>query len=107
MRIILLSCFALPLAVSAQTGATEWKSEGVVYVSHSPYATLHGVPVSAVKMGDGFWTARRQANVEKSIPTLLGELEQHGIVDNFLRLAGKKDVAVGAPKIAQQCLKAV
>jgi hypothetical protein len=80
-----------------KTAPGEWKSAGLVDDSHSPYAKLHGVPIRAVKMGDGFWTARRKANVEKSIPTLLAELEQHGIVDNFLRLEGKKDVPRRGP----------
>ena len=73
------------------------QSAGVVAVTRSPYATLHGVPVRAVKMGDGFWSARRAVNVEKSIPTMLAELEQHGVVDNFLRLEGKKDVPRRGP----------
>ena len=70
---------------------------GVVTSRHSPYAKLHGVPIRAVKMGDGFWSARRAINVEKSIPTMLAELEQHGMVDNFLRLEGKKEVARRGP----------
>jgi len=48
-------------------------------------------------MGDGFWTPRRTINVEKSIPTMLEQLEQHGIVDNFLRLSGKKNVLRRGP----------
>jgi uncharacterized protein len=63
----------------------------------SPYAKLHGVPIRAVTMGDGFWTARRAINIEKSIPTLLEELEQHGVVDNFLRLEGKSEAARRGP----------
>jgi hypothetical protein len=58
---------------------------------------MHGVPIRAVKMGDGFWTGRRAINVEKSIPTMLAELEEHGIVDNFLRLEGKKNVPRRGP----------
>jgi len=73
-------CLAFPALAGAQ---------GVVDVSHSPYAKLHGTPVHAVKMGDGFWSARRAVNEEKSIPSMLDELKQHGIVDNFLRLEGK------------------
>src|ERR1039458_5171031 len=41
--------------------------------------------------------ARRAINVEKSIPTMLAELEQHGVVDNFLRLEGKKDTPRRGP----------
>jgi len=50
-----------------------------------------------VKMGDGFWATRRAINEEKSIPSMLAELEQHGIVDNFLRLEGKKNVPRRGP----------
>lgn len=85
------------LLASAQTPASDWQSQGVVYVSHSPHATLHAVPIRAVRMGEGFWAARRQTNVEKSIPTMLDELERHGIVDNFLRLEGKQNVPRRGP----------
>ena len=78
MRAFLLLCIPALLA-AADSG---WQSEGIVSVTHSPHAKLHAVPISAVKMGDGFWTARRAINVEKSIPTLLAELEEHGVVDN-------------------------
>jgi uncharacterized protein len=84
--------FLLPLLVVAPL-----LSQGVVSVDHSPYAKLHGVPIHAVKMGDGFWSARRAINVEKSIPTMLAELEQHGVVDNFLRLEGKTKAARRGP----------
>ena len=97
MRTLLIACLVCPWLVAAQGAPSDWKSAGVVDVSRSPYARMHGVPIGAVKMGDGFWAARRKANVEKSIPTLLAELEQHGIVDNFLRLQGKKDVPRRGP----------
>jgi hypothetical protein len=93
MRRFLWLCILAPLL-----GAEgDWQSQGVVSVSHSPYAKLHAVPIRAVKMGEGFWSARRAVNVEKSIPTMLAELEQHGVVDNFLRLEGKKDVERRGP----------
>src|ERR1039458_588111 len=93
MRTFLLLCIA-PLLLAADS---DWQSEGIVSVTHSPHAKLHAVPIHAVKMGDGFWSARRAINVEKSIPTMLAELEQHGVVDNFLRLEGKKDVPRRGP----------
>jgi hypothetical protein len=40
-------------------------------------------------MGEGFWLERMQTNAEKSIPTLLGLLEEQGVVDNFRRLSGR------------------
>jgi uncharacterized protein len=90
MRILLP--LALASFAAAQTAPDGWQSQGVVYVAHSPYAKLHSVPVSAVRVGDGFWSARRQTNVDKSIPTMLTELEQHGVVNNFLRLEGQKNL---------------
>ena len=94
MRILLLVTLAAGALMGADNG---WQSEGIVSVSRSPYAKLHAVPIHAVKMGDGFWSARRAINVEKSIPTMLAELEEHGVVDNFLRLEGKKDVPRRGP----------
>ena len=93
MRIFLL----LSIATLLPGADSDWQSAGVVSVTHSPYAKLHSVPIRAVKMGDGFWSARRAINLEKSIPTMLAELEQHGVVDNFLRLEGKKDVPRRGP----------
>jgi DUF1680 family protein len=94
MRTFLLLCIAAPLLCAADSG---WQSEGIVSDTRSPHAKLHSVPIRAVKMGEGFWSARRAINVEKSIPTMLVELEQHGVVDNFLRLEGKKDVPRRGP----------
>ena len=69
----------------------------VVDTSRSPYARLHGVPVQAVRMGEGFWTPRLRVNVEKSIPALLDLLEEHGAVDNFRRLGARKAVSRRGP----------
>src|SRR5882762_3512614 len=66
-----------------------WKDQGVLNLANSPYAKLHTVPVRAVTITDGFWSKRRKINVEKSIPSMLTELEQHGRMDNFRRLVGK------------------
>ena len=52
---------------------------GVLRLENSPFAKLHNVPVSAVKIQDGFWSPRRKTNVEKSIPTMLTLLEEHGV----------------------------
>ena len=71
---------------------SNWRDQGVVYLDHSLNARLHTVPVQAVHMGEGFWTARRRAATERSLPTLLTELEEHGVVDNFRRLAGHSDL---------------
>src|SRR5580692_1134264 len=93
MRTLLLVCLFAPL-LAADSG---WKSEGIISDTHSPHVKLHAIPIRAVKMGDGFWSARRAINVDKSIPTMLAELEQHGVVDNFLRLESKKNVPRRGP----------
>src|SRR5262249_51419220 len=58
------------------------------------------VPVNAVTMGNGFWAARRKAIFEKSIPGSLTMIEQSGVMDNFRRLTGKKDVPYRRPVFA-------
>jgi len=82
------------------TGASEspeWKNEGVLNLVKSPHAKLRNVPVHAVTITSGFWAARRQTNVEKSIPSMEKLLEGNGRMDNFLRLAGKSDAAQRGP----------
>src|ERR1700674_1902092 len=74
---------ALVLAFAMVSAADNWRDQGVLYLDHSAKAALHPVPVRAVRLGDGFWQDRRLVNVERSIPTMLELLEQHGIVDNF------------------------
>lgn len=72
-------------------------AQAVVDTGKSPYAKLHPVPVRAVSLAGGYWEPRRRVNVEKSIPTMLQLIEQHGAVDNFRRLTGKKNVARRGP----------
>jgi uncharacterized protein len=75
-----------------------WNDQGVLNLSHSPYAKLHNVPVSAVTIENGFWGARREVNAAKSIPTMHGLLESNGRMDNFRRLIGKSSaVPIGGP----------
>jgi hypothetical protein len=70
-----------------------WQSAGIADTSASPYAKLHPIPIRAVSMGGGFWAERMRANVEKSLPSMLQLLEEHGYVDNFRRLSGRSPVA--------------
>jgi DUF1680 family protein len=69
----------------------DWKDEGVLFVDKSPYAKLHNIPVRAVTITQGFWGARRETNVEKSIPSMEKLLEANGRMNNFLRLVGKSN----------------
>ncbi|MCU0247348.1 MAG: glycoside hydrolase family 127 protein, partial [Bryobacter sp.] len=91
MRLILL-CAAVGLL-----GAADWRDQGVIHLADSPHAQLHPVPVRAVKMEPGFWRSRMEVNASRSIPTLLELLEQHGAIDNYLRLTGRKDVPRRGP----------
>ena len=87
----------LPRLVSRGDLSADWKSEGVIYLDHSLNARLHTVPVSAVRVDDGFWAARRKVTTERSLPTLLDLLEEHGVFDNFRRLSGRKNVPRRGP----------
>ena len=86
------------LLLSAQAPRPdEWKDEGVIYLDHSLNARLHPVPIQAVHLGDGFWSARRKVTTERSLPTLLELLEEHGVVDNFRRLSDRPDLPRKGP----------
>src|SRR5215813_1196508 len=74
-----------------------WKDQGVLNLAHSPYAKLKSVPVHAVTIQDGFWSARRAANVNTSIPSMGKLLEVNGRMDNFRRLIGKSDAPQRGP----------
>lgn len=74
-----------------------WNQQGVWATQQSPNVKLHSVPVRAVKLGTGFWAPRLEANQKRSLPSLLVLLEEHGVVDNFRRLSGRKNVARRGP----------
>ncbi|MGH9593446.1 MAG: hypothetical protein ACRD5L_10175, partial [Bryobacteraceae bacterium] len=88
---------AIFLMCAAAVSAADWRDEGVLYLNSSPNAVMHPVPVHAVTIGEGFWYARRKANVERSIPTMLQLLEANGVVDNFRRLSGRKNAPLRGP----------
>lgn len=72
-------------------GAASWRDQGILYVDKSPYAKLRNVPVHAVTITQGFWGARREVNVNRSIPSMENLLEANGRMTNFLRLAKQSD----------------
>jgi uncharacterized protein len=84
-------------ADTSDNSAANWRDEGVLFVDKSPYAKLHNVPVHAVTITEGFWGARREVNVDKSIPSMEKLLEANGRMNNFLRLAGKSDAQQHGP----------
>jgi len=73
------------------------KDEGILNVDKSPYAKLHNVPVHAVTIMEGFWGARREMNVKKSLPSMEKLLEANGRMNNYLRLVGKSDAQQSGP----------
>jgi uncharacterized protein len=73
------------------------QDDGIINTRNSPYAKLKSVPVRAVTVTPGFWSKRRQTNVESSIPSMRDELLQHGRMDNFLRLEGKSSAPQVGP----------
>jgi DUF1680 family protein len=89
---ILLGLVVASMLASGQSDDS-WKSQGILYLDHSPSAKLRDLPVSAVKMYDGFWAKRMEINADRSVPTMLQELEDHGVVNNFRRLAGHSSQA--------------
>ncbi len=80
------------LAGIAAAQSLAWKDRPVLDTSKSALAILHGVPVSAVAVRDGFWSPRRKAAISVSLPTFLELLEENGEIDNFRRLSGRKNV---------------
>ena len=95
----------MPLAMQVSTsdvssGAvslTPWQDQGILNLTNTPHARLHGVPVRAVSIEQGFWSKRRTTNVERSIPSMRVQLEQHGRMENFRRLVGKSSAAQQGP----------
>jgi len=86
-----------PSPAARSSAGPDWKDEGVLNLTKSPHAKLRNVPVHAVTITSGFWAARRQTNVDKSIPSMEKLLEANGRMDNFLRLAGKSDAQQRGP----------
>src|SRR5438094_1902809 len=88
---------ASPSAAGGSSPSSDWKNQGLLNLAKSSHAKLRNVPVHAVNITSGFWAARRQTNVEKSIPSMEKLLEANGRMDNFLRLASKSDAPQRGP----------
>lgn len=83
-------CGARAADDSGGPSADAWRDAGLVATARSPGAKLHAVPIRAVKMKEGFWLPRMEANRRNGIPKLYEQLESHGILDNFRRVSGRK-----------------
>ena len=64
----------------------------VIDTSRSPHTRLQGLPVSAVTLGKGFWRPRLEANRTTGLPALHHQLEERGVIDNFRRIYGAREV---------------
>lgn len=90
-RYILFAMLMLTMTALAGKDKKE-RAAGIVATSASPYAVLHDVPISAVQMGEGFWRTRMEKNRTAGVRQLYSLLEEHGVIDNFRRLSGRKNV---------------
>ncbi len=91
-------CLVAALVLAGPTTPQpDWRSEGVIYLDHSLNSRLRPAPVQAVHLTDGFWSSRRAVTTQRSIPTMLELLEQHGEIDNFRRLSGRKNAPRRGP----------
>jgi uncharacterized protein len=89
----MIAGFLVTLALTALAAKDKKeRAVGVVSTSKSPHAILHDVPISAVQMGEGFWRTRMEKNHSAGVTTLYRLLEEHGVIDNFRRLSGRKTV---------------
>ncbi len=88
----LLSLLLAAASAGSHAAVRPARDLGIVATSSSPHALLHDVPVRAVTLGEGFWKGRLAANQQRSIPELYRLLEQHGVVDNFRRISGRKEL---------------
>ncbi len=94
---LLLAPLPFYLLAARDTSIPDWKQQGVIFLDESPNARQHPVPVQAVHVGEGFWSSRRRAVTDRSLPSLLLLLEEHGVVDNFRRLAGRPELPRRGP----------
>ncbi len=64
----------------------------VVETTHSPFARLHPISVTDVRLQDTFWEPRRTINRTETLTQQLDQCERTGRIDNFRRAAGVLDV---------------
>lgn len=64
----------------------------VVETTRSPFARLHPVSVTGVRLRDAFWEPRRRINRTETLTQQLDQCEATGRLDNFRRAAGLLDV---------------
>jgi DUF1680 family protein len=67
------------------------KHNAVVDTSTSPFALFRPVPISAVKMGQGFWQRWMEVNYKAGIPSFLAWMERDDQTDPFPTFARTTD----------------
>ena len=65
-----IAVLLLNAGIGSQTREQNWRNQGVLYLDHSLNARLHPVPIQAVHLGDGFWSARRRVTTVTGIPPI-------------------------------------
>jgi hypothetical protein len=55
------------------------------------HGTYRGIPFSAVRIDDAFWTPRIETIQQVTIPDLMEILEDQGKLDNLRIIAGRKN----------------
>src|SRR5262249_56668120 len=73
------------------------KTQSSLILPPPPHAKQKSFPFHAVTIPEGFWSSRRKANVETSIPSMGKLLEVNGRMDNFRRLVGKSNAPQRGP----------
>ena len=71
---------AVFILLSVAAFSADWREQAILDLTKTPHARLHPVPVRAVTLQPGFWKARQDVTIQRSIPTLLELLEEHGVV---------------------------
>ncbi len=64
----------------------------VVDTSGRPQTFLRPIPLTSVRISDGFWESRRRINREQTLPSQYEHIEETGRLDNFRRASGKIEV---------------
>ncbi len=64
----------------------------IIDTSRSQYARLRPIPITSIRLEDGFWALRLELLRQVTLPTQYQQLEETGRIDNFRRAAGKLDV---------------
>lgn len=86
-----------PAKITSTEITKESKMAAKAGVIESDRTKLRFIPVSAVTMREGFWKTRMDKNHQYGIPRLLEYLEKNGVVENYMRVSGRKDVERRGP----------